>query len=145
MIVPTPVFRALPTKQRVAKTVASLFAGIAVLLSGFATSASAVTDRVMLVSWDGARREVVEELLHWQLLGDDPVACPAKRRPATMPVQCGAELTCLPNLCRFQLLTSWDSEGKPLTRPQHAQMLSGTGLRRPVLSAMPVPRRCLWD
>jgi hypothetical protein len=44
-----------------------------------------------------------------------------------MPVQCGEELTCLPNLCRFQFIASWDSEGKPLTRPQHAQMLSGYG------------------
>jgi hypothetical protein len=100
---------------------------LVVSIAGFASSARAVTDRVLLVSWDGVGRDVVEELLHWQPLGDDPVACPAKRRPATMPVQCGEELTCLPNLCRFQFLNSWDSEGKPLTRPQHAQMLSGYG------------------
>jgi hypothetical protein len=42
-----------------------------------------------------------------------------------MPVACGEYLTCLPALCRFQVIDSWDSEGKPLTRPQHAQMLSG--------------------
>jgi arylsulfatase A-like enzyme len=42
-----------------------------------------------------------------------------------MPSACGDRLTCLPTLCRFQVIDSWDSEGKPLTRPQHAQMLSG--------------------
>ena len=97
------------------------------IVAGSASIAPAATDRVLLVSWDGVGRDVIEELLQWQPLGDEPIACPAKRWAATMPVQCGEVLTCLPSLCRFQLVSSWDSEGKPLTRPQHAQMLSGYG------------------
>jgi hypothetical protein len=42
-----------------------------------------------------------------------------------MPERCGEYWSCLPNLCRFQVIDSWDSEGKPLTKPQHAQMLTG--------------------
>ena len=80
-----------------------------------------------MVSWDGAARRVVRELLAWQPGSEEPKTCPADRFPATMPQRCGDNWTCLPNLCRFEVLDSWDSTGKPLTRPQHAQMLSGYG------------------
>jgi hypothetical protein len=44
-----------------------------------------------------------------------------------MPTECNGYLTCLPNICNFQIIDSNVVEGKPLTRPQHAQMLSGYG------------------
>jgi hypothetical protein len=44
-----------------------------------------------------------------------------------MPTVSGEFLTCMPNLATFQLLSSCVLEGKPLTRPQHAQMLTGYG------------------
>ena len=84
-------------------------------------------DRVVLVSWDGIRRDVLYELMHYQPVDATPVACPNARHPAEMPVPCGNYLTCLPNLCRYQLIDSYCVEGKPLTRPQHAQMLTGYG------------------
>jgi hypothetical protein len=80
---------------------------------------------MLLVSWDGINRRILKELLNWQPLTETPRPCPSKRRPAEMPSVCGERLTCLPTLCRFEVIDSWDSEGKPLTRPQHAQMLSG--------------------
>ena len=80
-----------------------------------------------MVSWDGAARRVVRELLAWQPGNEEPKACPADRFTATLPTRCGDNWTCLPNLCRFEVIDSWDSRGKPLTRPQHAQMLSGYG------------------
>jgi len=84
-------------------------------------------DRVVLVSWDGVRRDVLEELLHWQPVDAVPMACPSARHPIVMPVSCGEYLTCLPNLCEYQMINSNCIEGKPLTRPQHAQMLTGYG------------------
>jgi hypothetical protein len=103
-------------------------AGVVALSAvGVASTAPAAgaTDKFLLVSWDGINRRILNELLDWQPLSEPPRACPSKRRPAEMPSACGDRLTCLPTLCRFQLIDSWDSEGKPLTRPQHAQMLSG--------------------
>lgn len=84
-------------------------------------------DRVVLISWDGIRRDVLQELMQWQDLGETPEACPNARNAPVMPQECNGYLTCLPNLCNFQLVESAVTEGKPLTRPQHAQMLSGYG------------------
>jgi len=86
---------------------------------------SSALDKALLVSWDGAERSVVYGLLRWQPATEAPRACPSKRFEATMPTLCGDYWSCLPALCEFQVIDSWDSEGKPLTRPQHAQMLSG--------------------
>jgi hypothetical protein len=96
------------------------------LVAALATSVSAA-DRMLIVSWDGVARRVVRELVDWQPGSESPRACPSQRFPATMPERCGENWTCLPNLCRFQILDSWSSDGKPLTKPQHAQMLSGYG------------------
>jgi hypothetical protein len=101
-------------------------AALALAAVGVAASAGAgATDKMLMVSWDGINRRVLHELLDWQPLTEAPRPCPAKRRAAEMPSACGNRLTCLPTLCRFQIIDSWDSAGKPLTRPQHAQMLSG--------------------
>jgi len=88
---------------------------------------AAAGDRVVLLSWDGIRRDVLQELLQWQEIGETPEACPNARHEAVMPTECNGYLTCLPNLCNFQIVDSAVTEGKPLTRPQHAQMLSGYG------------------
>jgi hypothetical protein len=84
-------------------------------------------DRVVLVSWDGIRRDTLRELLEYQPAGETPAACPNAKHEATMPQLCNGFLTCLPTLCRFQIIDSGVTEGKPLTRPQHAQMLTGYG------------------
>jgi len=84
-------------------------------------------DHVVLVSWDGIRRDVLESLLKWQPLGETPVACPTARHDVVMPTECNGYLTCLPTMCNFDIVNSAATEGKPLTRPQHAQMLSGYG------------------
>lgn len=83
------------------------------------------TDKVLLVSWDGVGRRAIRRLVQWQDIDEAPRACPNRRHAPRFPVACGGYLTCLPTLCGFQIIDSWDSEGKPLTRPQHAQMLSG--------------------
>ena len=88
---------------------------------------AAAGDRVVLLSWDGIRRDVLQELLQWQEIGETPEACPTGRHAPIMPTECNGYLTCLPNLCNFQIVDSAVTEGKPLTRPQHAQMLSGYG------------------
>jgi len=80
-----------------------------------------------MVSWDGVARHVMRELLDWQPAAETPRDCPSQRFPAVAPQLCGNHWTCVPTLCRFQIIDSWDSAGKPLTRPQHAQMLSGYG------------------
>jgi len=82
-------------------------------------------DKLMLVSWDGAARHVVQELVRYQPASEEPRECPAERFAPVMPQLCGEYWSCLPNLCRFAIVDSWDSEGKPLTKPQHAQMLTG--------------------
>lgn len=84
-------------------------------------------DRVVLVSWDGIRRDVLRELLQWQSIDETPKVCPNARHAPTMPVECNGYLTCLPTLCNFQIIDSVVVEGKPLTRPQHVQILSGYG------------------
>lgn len=99
---------------------------LAMVACAFATPGFA-GDRVVLVSWDGIRRDTLQELLEWQQPGEAPVACPSARHPAVMPTECNGYLTCLPTLCNFQIIDSTIVEGKPLTRPQHAQMLSGYG------------------
>jgi len=84
-------------------------------------------DRVVLVSWDGVRRDVLKELLEWQPVDETPNVCPYARHAPVMPTECNGYLTCLPTLCNFQIIDSLVVEGKPLTRPQHAQLLSGYG------------------
>lgn len=111
---------AVPLRPRFA-TVLALATSAAILASTAANAA----DKLMLVSWDGASRHVVRELLHYQPVSETPIACPAQRFTAVMPQPCGEYWSCLPNLCQFQVIDSWDSEGKPLTKPQHAQMLTG--------------------
>jgi hypothetical protein len=102
------------------------FIALALSLAVLAFSEPAAgAEKFLLVSWDGASRSAVRSLVTWQNGDEVPRACPSQRFPATMPVRCGDHWTCLPNLCAFQLIDSWDSQGKPLTRPQHAQMLSG--------------------
>lgn len=100
----------------------------AVAVGGITSVPTALAgDRVVLISWDGIRRDVLQELMQWQDLGETPEACPNARNAPVMPQECNGYLTCLPNLCNFQLVESAVTEGKPLTRPQHAQMLSGYG------------------
>jgi hypothetical protein len=90
-----------------------------------AAGSARAADKLMLVSWDGASRDVVRELMFYRRASENPRACPAQRFAPVMPQRCGDYWSCLPNLCRFQVIDSWDSEGKPLTKPQHAQMLTG--------------------
>jgi hypothetical protein len=97
---------------------------VSVLMPPLTAQAS---DRVVLISWDGIRRDVLQELLQWQPVGATPVACPNGRHEPEMPTECNGYLTCLPTICNFQIIDSAVTEGKPLTRPQHAQMLSGYG------------------
>lgn len=80
----------------------------------------AAGDRVVLISRDGIRRDTLRELLQWQELGETPQACPNARHEIVMPTECNGYLTCLPNLCNFEIIDSAVIEGKPLTRPQHA-------------------------
>ncbi len=103
------------------------FAATIFALTLAAPAASIATDRVVLVSWDGIRDDVLTELLQWQPLGDTPENCPAVRHAPRAPTECNGYLTCLSTLCNFQIIGSAVVEGKPLTRPQHAQMLSGYG------------------
>lgn len=91
------------------------------------STAAGAAEKMLMVSWDGVARNVLKELLQRQPASEAPRACPSQRWPATMPVLCGEYWSCLPNLCRFQVIDSWDSSGKPLTKPQHAQMLTGYG------------------
>jgi len=109
-----------------------LLAGIAIATLGMLgvgrlTSAKTVADRVILISWDGVQRDGLQKLLRWQPLGETPKECPNAKHPPRMPQECNGFLTCVPNLCKFQIIDSSVVEGKPLTRPQHAQMLSGYG------------------
>jgi hypothetical protein len=97
----------------------------AMLASLTSTTGAHAADKLLLVSWDGAARHVVRELVHYQPAHEEPRECPAERFAPVMPQACGEYWSCLPNLCRFEIIDSWDSEGKPLTKPQHAQMLTG--------------------
>ena len=101
------------------------FATLVVCGLANARSAAAAGDKLLLVSWDGVGRSTMERLLKWQHLNESPRMCPSRRGDADLPTVCGNYLTCLPNLCGLTIHESWDSNGKPLTRPQHAQMLSG--------------------
>lgn len=111
------------SRVRVSLAVLGLF-----VLTGLPSPARA-GDRVVLVSWDGIRRDVLANLLQWQPLDQIPMQCPKARHDPVMPVECNGYYTCLPTLCKFQIVDSAVTEGKPLTRPQHAQMLSGYGPR----------------
>jgi len=91
-----------------------------VLTFVFAMPASAA-DRVLVVSWDGVRRDTLHELLDWQ----GGAQCPAVKLPVTTAVECGGFQSCLPSLCTLSVIDSEVAPGKPLTRPQHASMLSG--------------------
>lgn len=99
----------------------------ALLLAGAMASQAAAADRVVLVSWDGVRRDVLHELLEYQPIAEAPKACPSNDGMPKMPVACGEHWTCLPTLCSYQVIDSMDVAGKGLTRPQHAQMLTGYG------------------
>jgi hypothetical protein len=102
-------------------------AGLVATLALANPAGAIAADRVVLVSWDGIRHDVLTELLQWQPLGEVPENCPAVRHAPITPTECNGYLTCLPALCNFQIIGSAVVEGKPLTRPQHAQMLSGYG------------------
>ena len=103
-------------------------ASLSLILPCLLTATAQAADRVVLISWDGVRRDVLQQLLHWQPYGvEEPIVCPSANRSPEVPVRCGEWLTCLPTLCNFQLIDSIDVEGKPMTKPQHAQMLSGYG------------------
>jgi len=97
------------------------------IVLGTAAAQAFAADRVVLVSWDGIRRERLDALLHWQPGSEAAKACPQSRQETIMPELCNGEWSCLSALCRFQIIDSHVVEGKPLTRPQHAQMLSGYG------------------
>jgi hypothetical protein len=115
------------------KTVSSRLVEVAaatavLVLAGSIAPASAVAvDHVILVSWDGNRSSVLDQMMRWQPATDAPHPCPAKRHEAVIPKAVGDYLTCMPTLSSFQMINSHDIEGKPLTRPQHAQMLTGYG------------------
>jgi hypothetical protein len=109
---------------------ASFIAAFAVLAAPWLWPSSAsAADRVMLISWDGVREEIIRGLMEWQPARDVPSPCPSKRHAAVTPTvdRSGSYLTCLPNMSSFQWIESTVLEGKPLTRPQHAQMLTGYG------------------
>ncbi|HYB98577.1 MAG TPA: alkaline phosphatase family protein [Candidatus Limnocylindrales bacterium] len=108
-----------------AKLSCSIAVAVGVAWAVAAAPALAGPTSVVLVSWDGARYDVVQELLRWQPLTDAPLPCPAKSAPARMPTPCGPYWSCLPTLCTFQMVESAVVSGKPLTRVQHASMLSG--------------------
>ncbi len=89
---------------------------------------------LILVSWDGVRRDRLHTLLEWQPLGESPRVCPNVTQPPRMPVVCGQVQSCMPTLCAFQVIDSQTVGHKTMTRPQHATMLSGytaeqTGVR----------------
>lgn len=88
-------------------------------------AAEAQPKNVILMSWDGVRLDVLQELLEWQPAGSTPQDCPFQRHPVTQPVLVGNFYTCLPNLSLFQLVSSQAGLGRTHTRPQHTQMLSG--------------------
>lgn len=81
---------------------------------------------VILVSWDGARFDILKKLMHWRPISEAPVVCPGNDfTPARMPVACGEFWSCLPTICQFEILESHTVDGKTLTRVQHATMLTG--------------------
>jgi hypothetical protein len=79
----------------------------------------------ILISWDGTRADVLRELLRWQPIDEMPQQCPSRLFPARMPEACGEYWSCLPRICNFQFVDSHVAEGRTLTRPQHAIMLTG--------------------
>jgi len=89
--------------------------------------AAASPDRVVLLSWDGVRRDYLYQMINWQPASEAPVECPHYRHDVVMPTMCNGHWTCMPNLCQFQMIDSSWVEGSSLTSPQHAQMLSGYG------------------
>jgi len=99
------------------------FVGAVLSSSGVALAG----DRVVLVSWDGVRRDILEELNHWGDPVQSPRDCPNGRHEPVQPQICDGHWSCVPTICAFQMLDSAVVEGKPLTRPQHAQMLTGYG------------------
>lgn len=104
-----------------------LWAVVVAALLLVAAPCAQANDGVVLVSWDGTQRATLNELLEWQPLGEDPRPCPNAKHDPVMPTECNGHLTCLPALCNFQIIDSAVTEGKPMTRPQHAQLLSGYG------------------
>ena len=65
----------------------------AALLVAASYQPSVATDRIMLISWDGIRRDVLTELLQWQDESATPVACPNKRHAPFMPVSSMTPMT----------------------------------------------------
>lgn len=81
---------------------------------------------VILVSWDGARYDILQELMHWQPVTETPRLCPGNDfTPERMPQACGEYWSCLPTICKFDIIESHTVPGKTLTRVQHATMLTG--------------------
>ncbi len=121
----------------VALAMASAFAWPSTVLGDSPPTAPNVSESgrsLILISWDGVRRDTLRSLVDWQPIGESPRPCPHATFPEMMPVPCGEYLTCMPTLCRFQIIDSVTVGPKTLTRPQHAQMLSGytdeiTGIR----------------
>lgn len=119
-------------RRRLAGVAAFLTAcgGVAAIASTMipASSTAGSTDPtgVILVSWDGARFDILKQLMHWQPISDTPVLCPGNDETlARMPAACGEFWSCLPTLCQFEIMESHTVAGKTLTRVQHATMLSG--------------------
>lgn len=98
----------------------------AALVPASSTAGAADPTGVILVSWDGARYDVLQELTHWQPLTETPRLCPGNDfTPARMPEACGEYWSCLPTICTFEIVESHTVPGKTLTRVQHATMLTG--------------------
>lgn len=122
----------IPRGRRWRRAALVVFAG-AVVASAAATwspratvAAGAGATGVVLVSWDGARYDILQELMHWQPLSEAPRMCPGNDfTPERMPTACGEYWSCLPSICAFDIIESHTVAGKTLTRVQHATMLTG--------------------
>jgi len=81
---------------------------------------------VILVSWDGVRYDLLKGMIHWQPISEPRAMCPGDEDTlARLPQACGEFWSCLPNLCKFEIMESHVTTGKTMTRVQHASMLSG--------------------
>lgn len=133
-----------PLRHRIPARLA--LAGIACCLAGLSNAATATAgdyQRVVLVSWDGVRRDVLDSLLDVA----DPMQ-PCWNGSTVMPVSTGRPgshgdpgYTCLPALAGlkpagvpaespsyapFQVIASHTTDdGETMTKPQHASMLTG--------------------
>ena len=96
---------------------------------------------VVLVSWDGARYDVLQELVHWQPVTESPRLCPGNDfTPARMPEACGEYWSCLPTICRFDIIESHTVTGKTLACPQGRACYALTQeVLMPNLKPLPTP------